>query len=173
MGIFVNFIINLIDKFAVITRFMSSKASISVKDIESLTFIKSYASYLKKQGKIKIPDFYDYVKTATFKKHSPSNQDWWYERVAAIARKIYLYQGLGVDRLREIYGGSQSNGSRPNKHFRASGNIIRKCLQQLEKNGVVELTASGGRKVTDSGRRDLDLIAGRCFIQTAKPSNLS
>merc|ERR1712216_152388 len=109
-----------------------------VKEVDGSTFITAYAAHLKKIGKIEVPHFSDYAKTATFKELAPHDPNWWYVRIAAIARQVYLRQGLGVGRLREIYGGSRTNGSRPNHHARASGNVIRKCLQQLETLGLLE-----------------------------------
>merc|ERR1712224_534890 len=138
------------------------KGSNTVKDIDAANFIKTYAAHLRKQGKIKMPYYCEFVKTGSYKELSPYDPYWWYTRVAAIARRIYLRQGLGVGRLRNIYGGSYSNGWRPKHHARASGNIIRKCIQQLERIGVVEKMSDGGRRITVSGQRDLDLIAGRC-----------
>merc|ERR1711959_692138 len=109
-----------------------------------------------------VPHFCEHVKSAQHKELGPYDPDWWYVRIAAVARRVYLRQGLGVGRLREMYGGSRANGSRPKHHARASGKIIRKCLQQLEQLGLVKKLADGGRRITDSGNRDLELIAGRC-----------
>ena len=49
------------------------------------------------------------------------------------------------------------------EHFcKVSGGVIRHICQQLEKAGLVELYSKGGRVITSAGKRDLDLIAGRC-----------
>merc|ERR1712050_278007 len=119
--------------------------------------IKKHGAHLKKQGKIVVPHFCGYVKTTPSKDLGPYDHDWWYVRVASIARRIYLRQELGVGRLRSLYGALQSKGSRPGHRRRAPSNIIRKVLQSLEKIGVVEKSINGGRELSDSGRRDLDL----------------
>merc|ERR1712232_1036162 len=141
---------------------MSHRNSNSVRHVDGSLFVNNFALYLKKQGKIKAPNFCEFVKTSSSKVLGPYDPDWWFTRVASIARRVYLRRGLGVGRLRLTYGGLKSKGTRPGHHFPASGNIIRKCLQQLENIGVIEKTASGGRKITASGCRLLDMVASQC-----------
>merc|ERR1711904_120476 len=134
----------------------------SVNDVHADIFIREYARHLQKQGKVKGPIFFELAKTASAREAAPYETKWWFTRIASIARKIYLKQGIGVGYLREVFGGSHRRGSKPAKHSRAAGNIIRKCLQQLEQLGIIEKVQAGGRKMTETGRQDLDLIAGRC-----------
>merc|ERR1712176_470373 len=103
----------------------------ALRDIRSEIFIEKYAFHLHKQGKIKVPHFCEHAKMASSKELVPLNPDWWYTRLSAITRKVYLKQGLGVGHFRNIYGSSRRKGTKPAHHSRASGNIIRKCLQQL------------------------------------------
>ena len=64
---------------------------------------------------------------------------------------------MGVGRLRKVHGSSRNRGSRPSHHVDASGSVDRKVLQALEKIGVVEQDEEkGGRRITQSGQRDLD-----------------
>lgn len=81
--------------------------------------------------------------------------------VAAVARHLYLRQGVGVGALRHRYGGSRNRGTRPSHHAISSGSVERKALQALEKIKVLEKHPSGGRKITSEGQRDLDRIAGQ------------
>jgi small subunit ribosomal protein S19e len=63
----------------------------------------------------------------------PQNIDWFYVRAAAVARHVYMRKTVGVDR---------------------------KVMQALEKIGVLEQDEDkGGRRITQSGQRDLDRIA--------------
>lgn len=43
----------------------------------------------------------------------------------------------------------------------AAGGLIRHILKQLEAIGLVEKGIKGGRRITQQGQRDLDLIAAR------------
>ncbi|XP_047318323.1 40S ribosomal protein S19-3-like [Impatiens glandulifera] len=136
----------------------------SVKDVSPHEFVKAYSAHLKRSGKIELPHWVDIVKTGTFKELAPYDPDWYYIRAASIARKIYLRQGLGVGALRRIYGGSKRNGSRPPHFCKSSGSIARHILQQLQKINIIDIEAKGGRKITSSGQRDLDQVAGRIVV---------
>ena len=90
-------------------------------------------------------------------------------RAASLARKVYLRQGVGVGAFRKQYGGrNKRKGAVPEHFAKASGGLIRHILIQLETEGLVEKYEGkkGGRKITSTGQRDLDLIAGR--IQAAE-----
>ncbi|EEP76948.1 40S ribosomal protein S19-A [Uncinocarpus reesii 1704] len=83
-----------------------------------------------------------------------------YVRAASVARHIYLRKTVGVGRLRKVHGGTKNRGSAPSHHVNASGAVDRKIVQSLEKIGVVEVDEEkGGRRITQSGQRDLDRIA--------------
>ncbi|MEA2004384.1 MAG: 40S ribosomal protein S19, partial [archaeon] len=62
------------------------------------------------------------------------------------------------DRLRTVYGGRKNKGYKPEKRRNASGNIIRKCIQQLEKAGFVKIVPKG-RGITPKGQKFLDNLA--------------
>jgi small subunit ribosomal protein S19e len=67
---------------------------------------------------------------------------------------------VGVGRLRKVHGSTKNRGSRPSHHVDASGSVDRKVMQALEKIGVLEQDEDkGGRRITQSGQRDLDRIA--------------
>jgi small subunit ribosomal protein S19e len=64
---------------------------------------------------------------------------------------------VGVGRLRKAHGSTRNRGSRPSHHVDASGSVDRKVMQSLQKIGVLELDEEkGGRRITQSGQRDLD-----------------
>ena len=79
---------------------------------------------------------------------APLSEDWYYVRAASIARKVYLKKGTGVGALQCVYGSAYRKGVRT-EHFRraAAGHILRHILQNLEKIGVVETLAKGGRGI--------------------------
>ena len=87
---------------------------------------------------------------------------------AAIARQIYVRQGLGVGQLRIKFGGrNKTRGVKPEHFKKASGGLIRNIIKQLESCGFVEKHdgAKGGRRITPAGQKDMDLIAGRITVQ--------
>ncbi|GAB2220250.1 hypothetical protein Droror1_Dr00007893 [Drosera rotundifolia] len=114
--------------------------------------------------KIELPPWTDIVKTGVHKELAPYDLDWYYIRAASMARKIYLRGGLGVGAFRRIYGGSKRNGSRPPHFCKSSGSIARHILQQLQLINIVEEDPKGGRRITSSGQRDLDQVAGRVAV---------
>ncbi|GAO50206.1 hypothetical protein G7K_4340-t2 [Saitoella complicata NRRL Y-17804] len=132
---------------------------VNVRDVDAQTFIKAYAAFLKRSGRLDVPTWVDTVKTGTYKELAPYDADWYYIRAAAIARHIYLRKNVGVGALQKLFGGSVNRGQRPSHHVDASGSVQRKALQSLEKIGVLEKDERGGRKISQQGRRDLDRIA--------------
>jgi small subunit ribosomal protein S19e len=99
----------------------------------------------------------DTVKTGPAKELPPQNIDWFYVRAASVARHVYLRKTVGVGRLRKVHGTAKNRGTRPSKHVDASGSVDRKIMQALEKINVLEQDEEkGGRRITQSGQRDLD-----------------
>merc|ERR1719215_1347030 len=136
-----------------------------VKDVSAHDFITAFAQHLKRQGKIEIPKWVDYVKAATFKELAPYDPDWLYVRAASVARKLYIRPGSGVGAFQKMYGGQERRGTRTNHYHKAGAKINRYLLQQLGEIGLVEHCSSGGRQISSEGTRDLDLVAGRVAQQ--------
>ncbi|KAI9489503.1 40S ribosomal protein S19-A [Zychaea mexicana] len=116
---------------------------ITVKDVNAHDFIKAYAAYLKRTGKLEVPKWVDIVKTGTFKELAPYDPDWYFVRAASVARHIYIRKSVGVGALNKVHGGRVNRGSRPSHHVNASGSVNRKVLQSLEKIGVLEQDKKG------------------------------
>merc|ERR1711944_51695 len=133
--------------------------SISVEDVDQQQFTVALAAFLKKSGKVKLPEWVDLVKTNVAKELAPYDEDWYYTRIASMARHIYIRSPVGVSTMTKIYGVRRNNGSCPSHWRRGSGSIARKGLQALEQLKLVEKDANGGRKMSSQGRRDLDRIA--------------
>lgn len=115
----------------------------SVRDVKASTFVRAYAAHLKRSGKLDTPEWVSVVKTGISKQLAPMDPDWFYIRVASIARRIYMKPGTGVGELRTIHGSAKNSGSRPSHHCKASGIIIRKALQSLEKLKLLEKDIKG------------------------------
>jgi len=128
----------------------------TVYDVPANLLIELVAEKLK--GMIKPPEWAKFVKTGAHKQRPPERDDWWYVRAAAILRTVYVNGPVGVERLRTKYGGRKDMGHRPERFVKGSGNIIRKCLQQLEELGFVKKEKKG-RVITPKGRKFLDDLA--------------
>ena len=83
---------------------------VTVKDVDAHAFIKAYADFLKKSGKIEVPSWADTVKTSSSKELSPYDEDWYYVRCASVARHIYVRSPVGVGALKKIFGGTVNRG---------------------------------------------------------------
>ncbi|CAN9333028.1 unnamed protein product [Alternaria alternata] len=137
---------------------------VGVKDIESHKFVQAYAAFLKRRESFPFqvrlyPAGLTLSRQAT-PMSSLQDIDWFYVRAAAVARHVYMRKTVGVGRLRKVHGSTKNRGSRPSHHVDASGSVDRKVMQALEKIGVLEQDEDkGGRRITQSGQRDLDRIA--------------
>ncbi len=120
--------------------------------------VERLAEKLKEFDEIEPPEWANYVKTGRHKERPPEDPNWWYTRVAAVLRRVYMDGPVGVERLRTYFGGRQDRGSRPERFRKGSGSIVRKALQQLEEAGLVEKTEEG-RVVTPEGRSLVDSVA--------------
>ena len=129
----------------------------SVKEVDSRELIISTAQELKKTEGIAPPAWAPFVKTGSHNERVPDNADWWYVRAAALLRRVAI-KNAGVSRLRKAYGGRKNRGYKPEKKVVASGNIIRKILQQLEAAKFVK-KGKKGRQITAAGQKFLDKAA--------------
>jgi|TARA_B100001540_G_scaffold257845_1_gene235709 small subunit ribosomal protein S19e len=115
---------------------------------------------------MEVPTWVDIVKTASYKELAPYDPDWFYIRAASMARKLYVSGNMGVGAFRKNYGGAKNDGVCRYHHAIGSGSVARAVLKQLEAVGVVE-KGPKGRRITPSGQRDLDRIAGRVKVPSA------
>ena len=120
----------------------------TVKDINQQEFVRALAAFLKKSGKLKVPEWVDTVKLAKHKELAPYDENWFYTRAASTARHLYLRGGAGVGSMTKIYGGRQRNGVRPSHFSRGSKSVALRVLQALEGLKMVEKDQDGGYKLT-------------------------
>ena len=140
-------------------------------DVEPNLLIESLANELKKIKDLEPPEWAKFVKTSPANLTPPLRPDWWYIRTAALLRKFATLKGsIGVEKLRTLYGRRQRRGTVAPKHFKkASGSIIRKALQKLEKAGLVQKVEKPrkGRKITPKGFALLDKVANQIMKEKA------
>ena len=109
---------------------------------------------ISKIKEVQAPDWAKFVKTGAHKQRPPTNKDWWEMRTASILKKVNKYGPVGVNKLAKAYGGRKNRGVRPDKKVNASRNIIRKCMQQLEKAGLIKQISepTSGKVLTKKGK---------------------
>ena len=135
---------------------------VTVYDVNPNSLINKAAEELKKVDSIKAPAWVSFAKTGVQKERPSTEKDFWYKRCASVLRKIYIYGPIGVSKLRVKYGGRKNRGTKPDAFRKAGGNIIRKVLQQLEKNELIRQAEVGvhkGRVITPKGKKFLDSTA--------------
>lgn len=133
----------------------------TVFDVNPSELIEKTAQELKKV--VKQPEWSLFIKTGTAKERPPAKDDWWYQRSAAVLRKIYLKGPIGVSKLKTLFGSRKNRGYKPERFRRAGGKIIRVILQQLEKEGLIQQVQKGvhkGRVITPKGKSFIDKLAG-------------
>lgn len=135
---------------------------VSIYSVNPNQLIEKAAEELKKIEAIKPPVWADFVRTGVSKERPPTQKDWWYIRAAAVLRSIYKLGPIGVNKLRVKYGSKKNRGDKPEQFFPASGNIIRKILQQLEKAELIkkgEIGVHKGRVMAPKGKSLMDKSA--------------
>ena len=133
-----------------------------LKKIDPKKFIEVCSNELKKIKEIKPIEWSLFVKTGVHKERPPVDKDWWYIRAASILRKIYLKAPIGVSHLRKEYGGGKNRGHKPERFRKASGNIIRKILQQLEAAKLIEKSKDPKKKGRILTEKGIDFIRKIC-----------
>lgn len=141
---------------------------VNVYDVPAEQLIIRLAEKLKNEGKISPPDWADYVKTGVHKEKAPIQDDWWYHRVAAVLRKVYIKGPIGVSRLSADFGGRVDRGSKPYKAGQGGRSITRVALKQLEEQELVANEKGQGRRVTPKGKSFLDNTSYELFKDLAK-----
>lgn len=130
--------------------------------VNANSLIKQAAEELKKQKLVEPTEWSKFVKTGHHKERLPEDPDWWYLRSAAILRSVARLGPVGTEKLRTKYGGKKNRGHKPEHVYKASGSVIRKILQQLEKAELIKQTEIGdhkGRVLTPKGTSFLDKLA--------------
>ena len=131
-------------------------------DVPINELILRTAEALEKMSDMTPPEWSDFAKTGHSKERAPTQKNWWHIRAASILQTIERKGPIGVSKLRTKYGSKKNRGSRPEKFYRASGNIIRKILQQLEKAGLAAKAEKGvhkGRVITQAGAKLLGKVS--------------
>ena len=104
----------------------------------------------------KAPEWAKSVKTGHGRQRPPVRDDWWQIRAAAVLLSVQKLGPIGVSKLSVKYGNRKNRGNKPNGFAKASRNILRKILQQLESAKLLEQTkidSHKGRIITSAGNK--------------------
>ncbi len=132
---------------------------ITPRDVDAQKFNDALKHELKGMKEIAPPAWMPYVKSGVSRERIPQQDDFWHVRSAALLRRLYIQDTVGVEGLRSYFGGKERRGHKPAHFKKASGNIIRKVIQQLEAAGLVEKNSTKGRRLSANGRKLLDKVA--------------
>src|SRR5256712_3876367 len=143
-------------------------------DVPPVLLIERLKEKLQSEGKIKPPEGASFARTGVNREKAPVQKDWWYRRVAAVLRKVYLHGPVGTSRLAAEFGGRRDDGSAPYHPRRGSRSIAREAMQQLEAMGLLTKTDKKGRAVrseehTSELQSRSDLVC-RLLLEKKKPT---
>lgn len=139
----------------------------TVTEVPTDKLIEEVAKRLEKMPEFKPPLWSVYVKTGMSRERPPLQTNWWWIRAASIMRKSYLDKGIGVSRLRKLYGGRKNRGHKPEHKFRSSGSIIRKIMQQMEAAGYLQKQTGKTKKGTTRVMKRVLTTKGAQFLNEA------
>ena len=131
----------------------------TVYDVPADKLIDKLANKLKENTNITPPDWSEYVKTGVHREKAPIQPDWWYTRVAAVLRKVYINTPIGIEHLSAMFGGAVDHGAKRSHSRTGSRAIIRHSLQQLEAAGLIETVKGKGRAISSTGQKFIDNTA--------------
>lgn len=121
----------------------------SERDLSVSALVSAVARKLEAEKLVQPPAWAGLVKTGSHAERVPQSEKFWFERCAS-ALVTASRRPVGVQRLRNKYGGKTSNTLSRSHHRKAGGKSVRLPLQQLEKAGLVKKTKKG-RAVTPAG----------------------
>ncbi len=140
----------------------------TVYDVPPGLLIEKLREQLQAEGKIKPPEWAKFARTGVHTEKAPVQPDWWYRRVAAVLRKVYVNGPVGSTRLAAEFGGRRDDGSAPYHPRRGSRSVAREAMQQLESLGYLSKLEKKGRTITPAGRKLLDKAAHDILLELAK-----
>ncbi|MDD9953075.1 MAG: 40S ribosomal protein S19 [Candidatus Woesearchaeota archaeon] len=125
---------------------------------------RELAREMKERKIVSPPSWTPFVKTGMHKQRVPAARDWWFHRAAAVLRAVAVKGPIGTSKLAVKFGGRMNRGVKPDIFQPAGTNVLRKCLQQLEKAKLVKQAVHAGHKgrvLTKEGTSFLKDAMGR------------
>ncbi len=132
-----------------------------VKKVPPDQLLERLVEEMKKDDRIKVPEWANYLKAGVHRESSWVQTDWYYRRMASILRKVYLKGPVGISRLSEDYGGKVDRGSKGYHPEKGSRYIIRTMFHSLEALGYIKKEKEGrvaapkGMSLLDKASKDV------------------
>ncbi|NUN11436.1 40S ribosomal protein S19 [Candidatus Micrarchaeota archaeon] len=124
----------------------------SVLDHPANVVISAASEELKKNAELAAPEWVGLVKNSSANERLPQDEDFWFKRLASLLLTVYKRGPVGIERLRNKYGGRTGHTVSRSHHRKAGGKVIRSGLQKLEKIGFIEKDKTKkGRIITSKG----------------------
>ncbi|ELW56310.1 40S ribosomal protein S19 [Tupaia chinensis] len=102
---------------------------VTVKDVNQQQFIRALAAFLRKSGKLNVPEWVGTVKLATHKELAPYDENWFYTQVASTARCLHFQDGARIDYMSKSYRGQQRNGVMPSHFSQGSKRVAHRSFK--------------------------------------------
>lgn len=128
-----------------------------IADVPAEYLIEETAKKLSTE--LKQPDWTQTIKTGRHSERAPQRTDWYFVRNASILYRAFKWGVLGTESLRTYYGGRRNRGVKREHHYKASGKVIRTCVQALEKAGYLEKAKPKGRQLSSKGFKLLNELS--------------
>jgi len=110
----------------------------TIYNCDPAELIQKASAEMKKLDSFKAPEWASFAKTGMHKERPPFSEEWWQVRAASVLRLVYKRGPVGVQKIRNKYGGKKNRGVKKGHFYKGSGNVARKILQQLEAAGFVK-----------------------------------
>jgi small subunit ribosomal protein S19e len=123
---------------------------VNVRNVQTDSLIEKVSEELKKDDRIKVPEWVDLLKAGIHREKSWTQPDWYHRRLASTLRKVYLKGPIGISKLSAEYGGRVDRGSKKYHPARGSRFIVRHMLEELEQLGYV-MKDQKGRSISPKG----------------------
>ncbi|KAL6121819.1 hypothetical protein NUSPORA_01222 [Nucleospora cyclopteri] len=124
--------------------------------VNSHKLTAAIAGYLETQ-QIEMPKNHELLKTGHGKQQSPQQKNWFYLRMASIARRAMCKDRLALKTLANRYGNRKDRGVKPHKFAQASKYVIQKAIDNFKLMGWFDFNGQESI-LTDEAKKILNEI---------------
>lgn len=122
-----------------------------IYEVRPEKFNEALKSYIKSTNKVVPPQDHDIMKTGEGRQQAPTEDDWYFTRMASIMRQISIRGEVTPEFLAEKYGNRKNRGCRPSKYVGAYRELGVSVLENLKNMGWIN-TESSQDMLTEKGK---------------------